>query len=314
MSLKVTAAGLMSLLMDAGRFGKASLGLTQGGPVDPFAFELANHLVGNESNTTAIEVTLGGLSLQAQTDCVVSVTGAGLPVKLNGRDSPMWRAFVVRAGESLELGQPESALRSYVAVQGGFAVTPQFGSTSTVMREGIGGLNGNKLQTGDLLPLGKPQRLHSLALAEPDIPAYSANPVLRLIPGYQFKQFSAVNRALFFASEYEITGQADRMGYRLKGQGVAADIQGMLSEGISLGAVQVPADGQPIVLLNDRQTIGGYPKLGNVLSLDCTSLAQCRPGTKVSFEAISMEQAHNLLHLHRAFKQRLLEQLEPVDA
>ncbi|ALS99714.1 biotin-dependent carboxyltransferase family protein [Lacimicrobium alkaliphilum] len=303
--------GLLSLLTDCGRFGQAHLGLTTGGPMDPFAFNLANALVGNSSNTTLIETTLGGLSLKTGGDCLIAVTGAVTDLKIDNKTAPLWQSHKVKRDQTIELGQPQQGLRNYIAVSGGFGVDPEFGSTSTVLREGIGGLGGTRLQQGDKLAVGQSAAsTRCRSLPESAIPDYGTMRPLRLVTGYQFTDFPLSSRQRFFTSEYNISAQADRMGYRLSGPAISSGSRSMLSEGIALGAVQVPADGQPIVLLNDRQTIGGYPKLGSVLSSDCALLAQWAPGTKISFEPVSIEQAHNLLHLHHARLVRILQQLE----
>lgn len=303
--------GLLSLLTDTGRFGQAHLGLTTGGPMDPFAFRVANALVGNHANATLIETTLGGLSLKAGADGLIAVTGAVTRVMIDGKDRPMWQSHRVRQGQIIELGQPQQGLRNYVAVSGGFDVKQEFGSTSTVLREGIGGLGGTRLQQGDKLAVGQSAASTCCRwLPESAIPDYGVTRPLRLITGYQYSDFPLYSRQRFFTSAYNVSAQADRMGYRLSGPAIPCGSRSMLSEGIALGAVQVPADGQPIVLLNDRQTIGGYPKLGSVLSLDCARLAQWGPGTTISFEPVSIEQAHNLLHLYQARVTRILQQLE----
>lgn len=303
--------GLLSLLTDCGRFGQAHLGLTTGGPMDPFAFTLANALVANNNNATLIETTLGNLSLKAGCDCLIAVTGALTSLRIDGKDRPLWQSHQLKRGQTIELGQPQQGLRNYLAVSGGFKVDTEFGSTSTVMREGIGGLGGNKLQQGDKLAVGQSAASGPCRkVPESAIPGYGATQPLRLVTGYQFTDFPLSSRQRFFNSEYKISAQADRMGYRLSGPAITSGSRSMLSEGIALGAVQVPADGQPIVLLNDRQSIGGYPKLGSVLSLDCARLSQWGPGTKISFEPVSIEQAHNLLHLYQARLRRLLQQLD----
>jgi biotin-dependent carboxylase-like uncharacterized protein len=307
----VETPGLLSLVTDCGRFGQAHLGLTTGGPMDPFAFRLANALVGNHANTTLIETTLGGLSLTAGADCLIAVTGAVTSVQIEGKVSPLWQSHRIKRGQTIELGQPEQGLRNYIAVSGGFDVDKEFGSTSTVLREGIGGLGGIRLQQGDKLAVGQSAAsARCRSLPESAIPDYATTHPLRLVTGYQFADFPLCSRQRFFTGEYKISAQADRMGYRLSGPAIRSGSRSMLSEGITLGAVQVPADGQPIVLLNDRQTIGGYPKLGSVLSLDCALLAQWGPGTTISFEPVSIEQAHNLLHFYQARLGRILQHLE----
>ena len=175
-----------------------------------------------------------------------------------------------------------------------------FGSTATVVREKLGGLGGDKLQTGDQLPcgggtIGRHQRVDDI-----DRPAYGDSARLRVVPGYQYSAFGHLQRWRFFNSEYRVTDRCDRMGFRLEGENVASGMVGMLSEGICLGAIQVPADGQPIVLMHDRQTIGGYPKIGSVIPLDLAALAQLGPGASVSFEAIDLSQAHSIHLLQQA--------------
>lgn len=309
-SLSVISPGTLSLLQDAGRFGMAALGLTQGGPLDTHSFIWANALVGNPYHSTVIEHSIGGLILRANSTCTVAITGAELPVQCNGQPVACWQPIQLRAGDELVLGYMTRGLRAYLAVAGGFAITPQFGSTSTVMREGIGGLHqdGSKLAAGDLLPLGQGTTAATVTTPAAAIrqltlpPAVNDNNplVLRLLLGYQVSQFSPTEQARFFLNPYQVSPQCDRMGYKLSGSAIQCQSRALLSEGISLGAVQIPPDGQPIVLLNDRQTLGGYPKIGTVLSLDCWKLAQCAPGSKVHFKPINSYQSHNALALYQA--------------
>jgi biotin-dependent carboxylase-like uncharacterized protein len=316
--LHVTQPGLLSLLQDRGRFGRAALGLSNGGPMDPVAAALANRLLHNSPDATLLEVSFGGLELRAGANTRIAVCGAGLPLLIDGQERPMWTALDLREGEALALGYSETGCRTYLAVRGGFRIPESFGSTATVLREGIGGLHGRKIESGDVLPIAGDPRSNKGAddEASPRLwlppryrPDYHHRTTVRVIPGYQQKHFPRLDQRRFFASEYCVSSRSDRMGYRLEGAGVRCSIDGILSEGIAMGAIQVPADGQPIVLLNDRQTIGGYPKLGCALSLDCAALAQLRPGDTVNFTAISEHAAHNALHLAAVYeKSRLLEQ------
>jgi biotin-dependent carboxylase-like uncharacterized protein len=300
--LLVEQAGLLSLTQDAGRFGAFNIGLTNGGPIDLLAFHWANRLCDNTLNATAIEISVGGLTLTAQIDSTIAATGANMPLTINGEVKSLWRSYHVKAGDVIALGFATQGVRCYLAIAGGFDITPSFGSTATVCREGVGGLDGGKLQVGDVLAcLEYSAHTHSnnnLLLEEKLIPIYSNEVVLHTIPSYQQHHFSAHQQRLFFSHEYTVSKSFDRMGYRLEGQAITCDIEGILSEGICHGAVQIPADGQPIVLLNDRQTIGGYPKIGAVSSIDTAKLGQLNQGGKVRFEPISMEQAHNLFHLN----------------
>ncbi len=288
--------GMLALLQDAGRFGQHQIGLTTGGPIDPQAFAWANRLLANDANAVQIEASIGGLKLQINTDTQIAVTGADMPLLINGEAKPLWQTLNVRKGDVLTLGYSQQGCRTYIAVRGGFQVTPRFGSAATVVREGIGGLNGAALAAGDDLSVSKSQPLiESCMVPEASRPVYENTINLRVIPGYQEKTFSRTQQRLFFSSEYTVSNSCDRMGYRLAGQNIKSSIEGILSEGICLGAIQIPADGQPIVLMNDRQTIGGYPKIGSVLSLDLARLGQLTPGGKVRFEPITIDCAHNAL-------------------
>ncbi|SIS43300.1 biotin-dependent carboxyltransferase family protein [Neptunomonas antarctica] len=294
---KVVQPGLLTLIQDGGRYGHHRIGLTTGGPLDAHAFKWANRLCENDLNTTALEVSIGGLVLEAQVDTRVAVCGAVMPFKINGQQMPRWCSHRVKAGDKIELGFATSGARAYLAVAGGFEIKQSFSSTSTVTREMIGGLQGQKLQPGDFLPCQSSYSGALWALPESEQPDYSRSPTLRVVLGYQHQAFDRVQQQLFFSSEYTLTSSADRMGFRLAGQAVTSTMSGMLSEGICHGAIQIPADGQPIVLLNDRQTIGGYPKMGSVIALDTAQLSQQLPGAKVCFEEISLELAHNILCL-----------------
>ena len=297
----VTNGGILSLIQDAGRYGAFNLGLTNGGPADAIAFYWANRLCGNEVNTSAIEISLGGLALTAQVDCVIAVTGAPMPLTINDKAQALWQSLFIKAGDTIRLGFSQVGVRGYLAVAGGFTIKSSFDSTATVCRESVGGINGNKLKANDVLPcqsvINSTDKLTMFRLAEHQQPQYSNELLLRTVLSYQQQHFSTIEKSLFFSNEYQVSKHWDRMGYRLQGRAVKANIAGILSEGICYGAVQIPADGQPIVLLNDRQTIGGYPKIGAVISQDCAKLSQCRQGDTVRFEAISMSQADNLFHL-----------------
>jgi len=300
--LVVKNPGVLTLIQDAGRYGAFNLGLTNGGPADSLAFYWANKLCGNALNSTVIEISVGGLELTAQVNCVMAVTGASMPLTINGQPKELWRSFFVKEGDSINLGFSPLGVRCYLAVAGGFDIKPSFGSASTVCRESVGGINGDKLVVNDVLPCKNDSnllnKLKFLMLPEHEQPKYTNEVILHTVLSYQHQHFSSIEKRLLFSSEYQVSSLWDRMGYRLQGRAVKADIDGILSEGICYGAIQVPADGQPIILLNDRQTIGGYPKVGAAISQDCAKLSQCRQGDKVRFEPISLSQADNLFHLN----------------
>jgi biotin-dependent carboxylase-like uncharacterized protein len=296
----VKQPGLLSLLHDRGRFGAHNLGLTTGGPLDSLAFDWANRLLGNSANATCLEIGFGGLVLEAELDTSFVITGARAICKHNGADIPQWQTRDICSGDRLEIGFATAGTRIYLAVSDGFTIATSFGSSSTVVREKVGGLHGDKLQAGDHLPCGSRRLTQHCCLASEQHPRYGDQASLRVVPGYQQAAFGPLQHWRFFNSEYRLSERCDRMGFRLEGETVHSSIVGMLSEGICHGAIQIPADGQPIVLMNDRQTIGGYPKIGSVIPTDTARLAQLSPGSRVRFEAISIEQAHNIHCLERA--------------
>ncbi|MFM9268998.1 biotin-dependent carboxyltransferase family protein [Halomonas elongata] len=294
---EVRRAGPLALLQDAGRFGVRRLGVTQGGPADPHAWAWANRLVGNAWGATALEVTLGGLELESTEETLVAVCGADLGATLDGEALPLWRSLRVRPGQRLAFTRPVNGLRAYLAVAGGFAAEPVLGSTACVPREGFGGLDGmgRKLEEGDVLSgsrLAEPPQPGQQA-PEDVRPDYAAMPRLALLPGAQITEFEGRSLYQAFNTTWRVDDRADRMGVRLRGPQLRCRLGGMISEGIGLGALQVPPDGQPIALLNDRQTIGGYPRLGALTPLACARLAQCLPGQEVSLVATSRARAHD---------------------
>jgi len=299
----VKKPGILSLIQDSGRFGSFNLGLTNGGPLDRPAFYWANRLCGNKINSSVIEITMGGLILIAQVDTVVAVAGASIPMAINGEQKEVWRSYQIKAGDTLSFGFSQIGIRSYLAVKGGFIIPQVFGSASTVCRESIGGLNGDKIKINDILPCEKHSSIkksadgdNHLQLAEQYRPSYSNNVILRTVAGYQQSNFLPEQQRLFYSSQYCVSKYYDRMGYRLEGRQITSSIENIVSEGICHGAIQIPADGQPIVLLNDRQTIGGYPKIGSVIALDTAKISQLSQGGKVEFRKITIDDAHQIFH------------------
>ncbi len=300
----VKQPGLLTLIQDRGRYGAHNLGLTNGGPLDPLAFDWANRLLGNDINDTCLEVSFGGLTLESQVGSSIAITGAEVSCKINGNVIDQWRSHAIKKNDLLEFGYATAGVRAYLAVSGGFQIAPSFGSSATVVREKIGGLNGDKLQSGDELACitracttGSTDSC--LSVAKTDRPRYGNQAILRVVLGYQQQAFESLEQLKFFSSNYKVTDRSDRMGFRLEGEAIHTDMVGMLSEGICHGAIQIPADGQPIVLMSDRQTIGGYPKIGSVIPIDTAKLAQLHPGSSIKFEKISLEDAHNIHTLHQ---------------
>lgn len=305
---QVLKPGVMTLIQDGGRTGYHRLGLTTGGPADSLAFAWANRLCGNHSVASSLEITVGGLELVAEVTTRVAVCGADMPVTINGRPIEGWRSHPVYPGDKISVGFARAGVRAYLATAGGLMVPAVLGSTATVLRENIGGMEGRKLVAGDRLPCPQVDSGDCLKVPTGYRPVYNRRVLLRMVMGYQHDAFAPAERERFYAGEYQVSSQCDRMGYRLEGPAVHCRMPDMLSEGICLGAVQVPPDGQPIVLLSDRQTIGGYPKLGAVLSVDLPLLAQLPAGGRVSFAPITVDKARQV----RLQATKQFEQIQPV--
>lgn len=288
----VENGGVQSSVQDAGRRGFSDIGLTQSGAMDEMAFGYANFLVGNAFNTPVIEIALGGASFKALNEMCIAICGATMHPKLNGHTIGLWQVHQLKKNDSLTFGFASEGQFAYLAVAGGFQTPHLYGSFSTSIKEGLGGIEGRKLKAGDLLPTsGARCPMDRRKLEKQHIPHYPDEITLRLVKGYQEAMFDAKAQATFFNSVYTFKGEGDRMGYRLSGEKVLPAQSGILSEPICYGAVQIPSHGEPIVLLKERQTIGGYPKIGSVIGVDCFKLAQLRSGGRVRFQEVSLEEA-----------------------
>jgi len=292
MSFKVKNGGIFSTIQDQGRYGLMHQGRTPSGVMDEYAYLWGQKLL-NQKNRNVIEVMVG-LKLEALESMSIAVTGADLSFKINGISLPIWQSYYLKQGDIISFEKQIAGQRAYVAVKGGFRVAKVYGSCSTTIKEKIGA----KLKYGDILQSKKLPKESSAIwrVKKRYIPNYSKNLTLRILLGYQERYFCDEVKETFFSSEYEVTLQSDRMGFKLKGEPIAPTKGGIISEGIAFGSVQVPADGQPIVLLKERQTIGGYPKIGTVLPVDCFALSQLFIGSKVHFEPISIEEGESIIH------------------
>ncbi|NUT74656.1 biotin-dependent carboxyltransferase [Pseudomonas sp. C1C7] len=292
--LTIEASTPLCLLQDAGRFGVRHLGVTQGGGLDWCSMSWANWLLGNGLDAPVIEITLGGFSVVAQDDCVLALAGADLGAQLDGEPLAPWRSFRLGKGQRLQFTQPLLGARAYLAAPGGFEAPKVLGSSATVVREELGGLDGmgRALGKGAQLSYSGNSVMLLRALTPEQQPDLSLDAPLDLILGAQIGEFSGQSLFDAFNSEWNLDSRGDRMGIRLLGTALQYQGKPMISEGIALGAVQVPPDGQPIVLLNDRQTIGGYPRLGALTPLALARLAQCLPGTSVRLRPVVQEVAH----------------------
>jgi biotin-dependent carboxylase-like uncharacterized protein len=294
--LVVLDPGLLTTVQDLGRLGYQRVGIPPSGPMDRAAFVLANRLVGNDDGAAGLECTLKGPRLEVRREALLAVTGAEMAVAVNDRDVPSWTAFVVRPGDVVSCRMASAGCRAYLAVAGGIDVPPALGSRATYLRGRLGGVGGRALQKGDPLPVGARGSARGRAgRAVPAglRPAYPAEAECRVVLGPQADRFTPEGIAAFLGDPYEVTPQADRMGYRLKGPPIAhARGHDIVSDGIPLGGIQVPGEGQPIVLLVDRQTTGGYTKIATVIGPDIGRIGQTRPGQRVRFRAVTLEAAH----------------------
>jgi biotin-dependent carboxylase-like uncharacterized protein len=299
--IHVTDPGPQTTVQDLGRAGQLRYGIPPSGPIDVRAFVVANRLVGNADGAAALECTLMGPRFTVQTACAMAVTGADAPVTVNGEAAPTWTTIPLAAGDAVRVAAARAGVRIYVAFSGGLDVPPVLGSRATFLRGRMGGVEGRALKRDDrlhLLPAPPPSRLQIPAAS---IPAIESEPEIRVVLGPQQDRFTAEGIAALLGGAYDMLPQSDRMGARLSGPRIAhARGHDIISDGIALGSVQVPGDGQPIVLLVDRQSTGGYTKIATVVSFDIGRIGQVKPGQRVRFHAIDVAEAHRLRRDWRA--------------
>ena len=298
---KVLHPGIQTTIQDNGRKGYGAIGVTEAGVMDEYAFHWVNKLLGNRYGTNALEIAFGGLKLQAMGATHFAVTGAQVIVRVNGRIVENWKTHRIGDGEILEIGFATSGQRIYLGVNDGFEVMPSFGSCSISIKEGIGGFDGKPIKAGDFLPFTCKTLKENRQLPNHLHPDYESVLTLRLVGGYQWEMFSEAEREKFFSSDYQVTPQSDRMGYRLSGEKIMASQSGVISEPIAYGSVQIPSHGEPIVLMKERQTIGGYPKIGSVIPVDCFKLSQMKQGSIIRFEHITPQEARRACSMFYRF-------------
>ncbi len=294
-TLKILDAGLLTTVQDLGRYGYQRYGVSASGVMDEFSAKVANILVGNEQGEAVLETTLKGVTIQFLRDCVFAVTGGICDSTLNGEKIKLWKSYKASKGDTLKMGICKSGLRNYLAFAGGIDVPVVMNSKSTNLKAKVGGFSGRKLMVNDVLSVNEK---HIETIVEFDskyIPSYSKEIQVGVVLGQQDDHFTDAGINTFFTETYTVTQESDRMGIRLSsvsGNTIehknGADI---ISDGITFGAIQVPGSGQPIVMMADRQTTGGYTKIGNVISSDLVKLAQATPGTKVRFVKYELAQA-----------------------
>ncbi len=308
---KVLSPGAYTTVQDAGRYGFQEYGVPPTGALDLYAYEVSNLLVANMSGEAVLEITIFGPKLEVLNDTVLSVTGAFMPVYRNDERIEPWSSFRVRRGDIVRFGPVSSGCRAYLSIPGGIQVPVVMGSRSTYVRAGFGGIEGRPLKSGDVI-YGRDEGLDPppMTLDRKYVPAYPKHVEVRATLGPQDDYFDDAI-ALFFQSEYEVTSKADRMGYRLKGPvlkhrpGVPKSI---ISEPSVPGGIQVPADGQPLILLVE-QTVGGYTKIATVISTDIGLVGQAKPGDVMKFAKVSLKSAHEAFFERRRRLREIKENL-----
>ncbi|MGP0584746.1 biotin-dependent carboxyltransferase family protein [Paenibacillus timonensis] len=333
MSLLIEKPGLLTTVQDLGRFGVQKFGVIVSGAMDAFALRIANLLVGNEEGEAGLEITLLGPVIRFEQTALISLCGGDLSPKLNGVPIPLWRTVLVPKGSTLTFGPMKLGCRAYLAVGGGIDVPARMNSRSTYLRAGIGGYEGRALTAGDRLTLGEMTLRGShlfgplareasketgavsrWAIFPEMLPKYAANPIVQLIPGQEYELFQEQSHHDLWHEEFAVLPQSDRMGYRFKGRALQLNhSKEMISSAVTMGTVQVPPDGNPIILMADRQTTGGYPKIGQVASVDLPLLAQASLGARVRFQKVTLQEAQRqLLNRENAIQtlRKGLDQLE----
>lgn len=305
MAIKVNKPGLLTTVQDTGRFGEYAIGMPPSGAMDVFSYQVGNYLVGNEEGAAGLEITYFGPELEFTESAVIAITGAEMPPKINGEEAPTWEALQVVEGDVLSFDYLKNGARSYLAVAGGIDVPLFLHSRSTYTLIGLGGFEGRALKEGDELKVGeagdRSDRV-GMAVAEAQIPRFTREAEIRVIIGLASYRLTEESMRTFLETEWTITPDADRIGYRYRGgelefvereqpAGAGSDPANVVDLGYPVGSIQVPGGVEPIVLLNDAVTGGGYATIGTVISVDRDRLAQTKTNDKTRFRSVDLEEA-----------------------
>ncbi|MFT7683238.1 MAG: biotin-dependent carboxylase-like uncharacterized protein [Moritella dasanensis] len=304
-AFEVIKPGVHSLIQDLGRFGYQHLGITPGGPADLHAYLWANKILSNSSNMASIEIHYGLMALKVLVDTKIAICGAEFGVTINNKPAFNWQTHHVKAGDLIQYGGAKAGKCGYLAILGGLQTEKCHQSRSTVIRDELSQVTSTPLYQGQCLPIR--QRTETITAELPKevsvprhyIPNYSAPLILGLLPCYQWSLLTSKQQHQLLSNKYQISTQANRMGYQLIGDMITDLPTALTSEGIALGSVQLPANGLPIILLQDRQTIGGYPKAGVISALDCGKLSQRQQGSEITFR---LDNPHVSRYKMQAFK------------
>lgn len=309
MTITILETGPAATIQDSGRIGYQRFGMPPSGPMDGYAFEAANILVDNPVNTAAIEFSFPGLTFHTEEHTLIAATGFGIKLFIENEEFSTWMSLFVRKNRTVRIEKTGNGMWGYLAIAGGINVKPVLGSASTYLRGKLGGLEGRTLQIDDQLKIGEPQvDLTTTAgrIFTPEKrPSYSNSPTLRVIMGPQHEAFSPQGIQTFLSQDYTIQLNSDRMGYRCEGPTIEhSTTSDIISDGIVTGSIQVPANGQPIIMMADHQTTGGYPKIATVVRADLPLLAQTPPLSKIRFCAVTPKSA---AIIYNAMMKELLE-------
>lgn len=297
MSMRVITPGMLTTIQDGGRIGYAALGFSQSGVMDMRSYHIANALAGNYTDEAVLEMTFTGGSYKFLESNYIAVTGADMRPRLEGSAVPMYETLFVRRGQTLSFSAAKNGMRTYLAVYGGIDVPVVMDSRSTNLKCGLGGLEGRALRAGDIIPFrGGCDEFHKHRMFKTEAESFAAKKVfVRTVLGPQDDYFTEKGIQTFLHAPFTVTQDSDRMGCKLSGDKIEyRDTVDIVSDGIVFGSVQVPRSGNPIVMLADRQTTGGYAKIATVISADLPLLAQAAPGTEIYFQAVTRKAAEKI--------------------
>lgn len=309
MAVKILRAGPMMTVQDSGRFGYSDKGITQSGVLDHYSYDLVNCVLGNHRNEAVIEMIIFGGDFEFTENTFFALGGADMDAKLSGRNCSLYKVYKASAGDILSMSCAKSGCHGYIAFGGGIDVPSVMESRSTNVKCGFGGYCGRKLMAGDIISTGNAECEENKL----DLPIVDVKNVIRVVAGAQIEKFTQHGKEVFFGSEYTVSGNYDRMGCRLIGEKIeSVDGMDIISDGIAFGSIQISSDGQPIVMLADRQTTGGYAKIGAVAAVDIPEFVQHKPGDKIRFEEISVKQAQKEYIRREKYILKLFKKYERV--
>jgi len=294
--IKFISGGMLTSIQDLGRYGYQKFGMPVSGAMDTYSLQLANYLVGNKRDEACFEITYLGPEIEFLSDTTIAISGAIMQSIVNGRPVPMNTSICISKGDILVMGAVKKGMRAYLSIAGGVIIPEVMGSKSTYLRAKVGGFQGRKIENGDLIKIAKSSLMPIKEIPSPLLFIYQSIQTIRVLKGTEFDLFETEGWNTFLNSEYTISNQNDRMGYRLSGPPIkhknGADI---ISSGIVNGSIQVPGHGEPIIMMADHQTVGGYTKIANVVSVDLPIMGQMKAGDKIKFKEITLEEAQKLV-------------------